>query len=243
MTTTNRTIAILGMHRSGTSALTGSLEQAGMYIGETNQQSEDNLKGNRESRAIMTLHDDLLARNGGAWDQPPVRNMKWNPVHRVLMRSIIQNFEAEPVWGFKDPRTLLAVNLWLKTIPTLELVGIFRHPFLVADSLIRRNGMSPDTALNLWIIYNRKLAWLAQNKGPFPLLEFSADPEDFNDQLQSLVTSLKLPTTPLNFFDANLRQQSIPHMPPSAIAKRSIAFYESLKEVRTEAISTQRAAA
>ncbi len=232
----NRTIAVLGMHRSGTSALTGSLEQAGLYIGETNQQSEDNLKGNRESHAIMTLHDDLLARNGGAWDQPPVRNLRWNPVHRALLASIIQNFETEPVWGFKDPRTLFASDIWLKTIPTLELVGIFRHPFLVADSLIRRNDMSPEEALDLWFIYNIKLAWLARNKGPFPMLEFSVDPDDFNDQLQSLIKSLKLPSTHLDFFDGSLRQQAIPKMPSCAIANRSLALYESLKELRTESI-------
>ena len=49
----NRTIAILGMHRSGTSALTGSLEQAGLYIGDTNHHADDNIRGNRDNDAAQ----------------------------------------------------------------------------------------------------------------------------------------------------------------------------------------------
>ncbi len=242
MTTTNRTIAILGMHRSGTSALTGSLEQAGLYIGETNHESGDNLKGNRESRSIMTLHDDLLARNGGAWDQPPVRRPRWNPVHRVLLKSIIQNFESQPIWGFKDPRTLLTSAMWFKFIPHLEIVGIFRHPFLVADSLMRRNDMSAAAALDLWCKYNSKLAWLAANKEPFPMVEFSIRPQDFNDQLQSLVQALQLPNTSLNFFDESLRQQTIPDMPKGTNTKRCLALFASLQEQQTKMASLRLAA-
>jgi len=76
----NRTVIVLGMHRSGTSALAGSLEAAGLCLGEINEYSEDNKKGNRESKSIMTLHNDLLERNGGSWDNP-VPNLKWDSIH------------------------------------------------------------------------------------------------------------------------------------------------------------------
>ena len=74
---------------------------------------------------IMTLHNDLLERHNGAWDKP-VRNMQWDPVHRALQTAIIRAFKDIPLWGFKDPRTLLTTDMWLKAIPELELVGIYR---------------------------------------------------------------------------------------------------------------------
>lgn len=231
MTQTNRIIAILGMHRSGTSALMGSLEQAGLHIGDTNEHAQDNLRGNRESLEIMALHDDLLARHGGSWDKP-VRNMRWDPVHRALQTSIIKQFKNEPVWGFKDPRTLLVTDMWLKAIPTLELVGIYRHPFLVADSLMRRNAMEAEQALDLWYRYNINLQWLIKNKAPFPVLEFSSDSEDFMSQLHKLIDQLKLNSTSVDFFDKNLRRQSIPDLPHTSMTQRCLALYDALSSHR-----------
>lgn len=233
MSATNRAIAVLGMHRSGTSALTGSLEQAGVYIGETSDPSADNVKGNRESVSILTLHDDLLQRNGGAWDRP-VRNMRWDPVHRALQTSIIQNFNSYDIWGFKDPRTLLTTNMWLKAIPSLEFVGIFRHPFLVADSLIKRDNKTTEDALDLWFIYNTNLLWLANNHERFPILEFSTGSAEFQRQLDKLVAILDLDKAGINFFSDKLRHSDIPELRPSPIANRCLQLYETLQQFRID---------
>ena len=45
----DRVVCVLGMHRSGTSCLAGSLEQQGLFLGETNTRGPFNLRGNRES--------------------------------------------------------------------------------------------------------------------------------------------------------------------------------------------------
>ena len=58
------------MHRSGTSCLTGSLEAAGLYLGNIQTWNPFNLKGNRENQEIVDLHDLILADNGGSWDSP-----------------------------------------------------------------------------------------------------------------------------------------------------------------------------
>jgi len=219
MPESNRTIAILGMHRSGTSALTGSLEQAGVYIGETSIPSSDNVKGNRESLSILALHEDLLQRNGGSWDKP-VRNMQWEPVHRALQTSIIQNFESHKIWGFKDPRTLLTTNVWLKSIPTLEFVGIFRHPFLVAESLVKRNHKTTDEALDLWFIYNTN--------------EFTNSSENFQLQLKTLLTTLELNSRTTDFFSDDMRNKKLPDIPGSQIANRCLKLYESLQQFKID---------
>ena len=226
--TGNRTVAILGMHRSGTSALAGSLEQAGLYLGATCHKSSDNFRGNRESTAIMILHNDLLARSGGSWDKP-VRKLTWEPVHRALLSTIIETYSDQPLWGFKDPRTLFTTNMWRKQLPALEMVGIFRHPYLVADSLIRRDGMSEEQALELWFIYNKNLQWLALNQGPLPIVEFSTDAEGFNFQLNQLIRILKLESRQVDFFDEKLRKQTIPELKQSKIANRCLNLYSALQ--------------
>ena len=70
-TCAQRPIVMLGMHRSGTSVLAGSLHEAGLALNDVVTQAPHNRKGNRESRAIMFMQEDLLKCNGGAWDDPP----------------------------------------------------------------------------------------------------------------------------------------------------------------------------
>ena len=125
--------------------------------------------------------------------------------------------------------------MWLKAIPTLELVGIYRHPFLVADSLMRRNKKTADEALDLWHTYNMNLKYWARTESLFPIIEFSSDPEYFNQQLNALITILKLDNKSVDFFEANLRKQNIPDLTPDIadpkLAHRCIGLYESLKDL------------
>ncbi|MFD2233067.1 hypothetical protein [Phaeospirillum tilakii] len=82
-----RTILILGMHRSGTSCLTGMLEQAGLPLGEVNTVSRHNRKGNRENNEVMRLNDAVLAASGGRWDQPPPA-LCWDDLHRAERETL-----------------------------------------------------------------------------------------------------------------------------------------------------------
>jgi hypothetical protein len=68
-----RAITVLGMHRSGTSALTGCWRAAGVHLGTVAERSRYNPKGNQESESIRRLHDALLERCGGSWFEPPPR--------------------------------------------------------------------------------------------------------------------------------------------------------------------------
>ena len=71
------------MHRSGTSLLTGTLQEAGLVLGDVVTAAPHNRKGNRESLPIRALHDDLMQRAGGDWDRPP-QQVSWQPVHTAL---------------------------------------------------------------------------------------------------------------------------------------------------------------
>ena len=62
-------LLVLGMHRSGTSALTGLLGEAGAALPKTQlPANKDNPKGYGESKVFMTFNEDVLGRIGSSWD-------------------------------------------------------------------------------------------------------------------------------------------------------------------------------
>lgn len=229
MTDSHSTVIVLGMHRSGTSALTGILEKAGLELGSVIEQAADNLKGSRESRTIMLLHDDILERNGGSWDKPP-ENPVWSPVHHAFRDTIIDTHSNHTLWGFKDPRTVLLAGPWCAALPSATLVGIFRHPFAVAQSLSNRNAMSYEKSLELWLHYNRRLLWYQRNQGPFPFLEFTNDEYQFTENVKKLVVALGLSTTGLEFFDKTLKQSCYPDLEHIEHARTALILYDKLQE-------------
>ena len=71
-------LVVLGMHRSGTSALTGVLERLGAGGPENKlPPNEFNVKGYGESRVFMRLHDRLLESAGSSWDDWSQFNPGW----------------------------------------------------------------------------------------------------------------------------------------------------------------------
>ena len=214
-------VIVLGMHRSGTSLITGSLEAAGLYLGEVNNAATYNRKGNKENESIRDLNDALLAETGAAWDVPPDGQVRWDRAHEERGRALIRPYlDAARPWGFKDPRTLWTVEGWLRLVPDARMVGVFRHPSLVVRSLTARSGtlaIEPDDALRLWCTYNVELIRLQGEHG-FPVLHFSAV-ETFRDDVVAPLTAFARGiglTGPVGcFFDRRLVHQAAPAPAPT----------------------------
>jgi hypothetical protein len=168
-----RVVAILGMHRSGTSFLTGTLQEAGLFLGECHTWNKHNEKGNRENQKFVDLHDAILEANGGAWDVPPARVI-WSDKHVATAKTLLADHAGESSFGFKDPRALLVLDGWKTLFPAIEFVGIYRHPNAVAKSLEKRSSKSRDESLKLWYAYNRVL-YQEYKKYRFPILNFDDD--------------------------------------------------------------------
>lgn len=205
-------VLILGMHRSGTSCLAGCLEEAGLYLGEVNTSAPHNAKGNRESRAIMELQDDLLRANSGNWDAPP-REVIWSAQYQARRDAIIAAYPTNHLWGFKDPRTLLTLSGWLEVLPSARFVGTFRHPLAVAASLQARNGIAIEKSLVLWEIYNRLLLDY-QHQWNFPMVSFDWTPERYQQRLTAIapVLGLNIPANGFSFFESALRKNQAPRI-------------------------------
>lgn len=201
----NGPVMVLGMHRSGTSFLTGSLQQAGLELGKHSAWNPHNLKGNRENQDIVAFHDQVLAARGGAWDRPPSAAIVWDAVEARQAQALIAEYKGVERWGFKDPRALLMVDAWLGLLPELRFVGIFRHPVAVARSLAARGAMPQQQSFALWAAYNRHLLAL-HRRTPFPLLCFDEDENVLHQKLDKILLEMGLqPLQDERFFSAELK--------------------------------------
>ena len=207
----SRVVTVLGMHRSGTSSLVGSLESAGLPLGEVRRDGGDsNEKGHREPGEVIRLHDDVLMNSHGAWFLPPP-SIEWSAEQQQRRAAFIAAHDGMPLWGWKEPRTLLLVAGWLEALPHLEFVGTFRHPLVVARSLKRRHGNdTPRMWLDVWLAYNQSLLQLVEDRD-FPLIDFDLPAAAYATRLRSIIEELRLPGAD-DFFDASLRtsQKQLP---------------------------------
>ncbi len=198
-------VLILGMHRSGTSFLAGSLQAAGLALDGASTWDKHNRKGNRERRDLMELQEAMLARRGHSWRAPPPGPVTWTGDEREAALALVAPAAASGrPWGFKDPRTLLLAEGWLDLFPAARMIGIFRHPSLVAASLKARSRTPREEAYALWAAYNRRLLAL-HDRAPFPLLSFDEPAEDLRARLDALLPALGLARPPEPFFDPELR--------------------------------------
>ncbi|MDD9984602.1 MAG: sulfotransferase [Gammaproteobacteria bacterium] len=214
-------VIVLGMHRSGTSLLTGSLEAAGLNLGNVNNAAKFNEKGNKENESIRDLNDALLAKADAAWNLPPEGQVRWDRADEGRGRVLIGSYlDAARPWGFKDPRTIWTVEGWLRLLPDACMVGVFRHPSLVVRSLTARSGtlaIEADEALRLWCAYNAELIRLERKYG-FPVLHFGAV-ETFRDDVVAPLTAfaraIGLTGALDRFFDRRLVHQAAPEPAPT----------------------------
>jgi hypothetical protein len=219
-------VMVVGMHRSGTSFLAGSLQLAGLELGRCSTWNRFNQRGNRENQEVVAFHDGLLARHGCAWHSPPPAAVPWNSAERKAASRIVASFRGVPAWGFKDPRATLFHEGWRALVPDLSFVGIFRHPSAVAESLRSREEMPAADALRIWAAYNRRLLALHEER-PFPLLCFDDDEATLHEQLDRVATTLGLrPVGPDRFFTGDLKH----HDPVAVSLPPAIAdLYDKLR--------------
>ncbi len=164
-------VLVLGMHRSGTSCLTGCLERCGLHLGKVRRTGRFNRKGYYELKSLQDLHDQILKLSKGSWDDPPPQ-VNVHPYHFQQLKKVAHEMSMYQPYGLKDPRMLLLVDTWKNlTSPDYRVVGTFRHPLAVAQSLARRNGISEENGISLWLHYNDILIQ-QHRENPFPIIEF-----------------------------------------------------------------------
>jgi hypothetical protein len=203
-------ILILGMHRSGTSCLSGILQKSGVELGEVHTQNPHNKKGNRENQKVVDLNEAVLNENFCTWDEPGVISV-WTEQQRQTRSLIIDEIkkDANLFFGFKDSRTVLSLPFWIEVLNPVY-IATFRHPLRVAQSLYDREHMPLLKGIELWYQYNLRIYKLI-SKNRSPLVNFDlndeAYPADVKIKIKQLGLKSSLVNEAITFFDSELRSQ------------------------------------
>jgi hypothetical protein len=157
-------LIITGMHRSGTSLTASLLQSAGLHIGDRLLgPGPGNSKGHFENMDFFEFHKAVLrlhAIHPDGWTFQ--KSIDVDPAYEELAKNLISRNARDPVWGWKDPRTVLFLNFWKKLLPQANFIMVYRSPWNVIDSLFRRGTdelfyHQPDLAPKMWQHYNQTI--------------------------------------------------------------------------------------
>ena len=159
-----RAVFVLGMHRSGTSALARVLNLMGVDLGiDSETGGKDNQRGFWENPELVTINEDILKSINSSWqDLHSLPNQWWlsetmAPFIRRIDQNIDRVFSKSTVWGLKDPRVCRLLPLWLPLLKQKNcqpsFICITRHPLEVMRSLKTRNQFSSWKGYLLWLKY------------------------------------------------------------------------------------------
>jgi GT2 family glycosyltransferase len=159
----HRAIVVLGMHRSGTSALTRLVNLMGAELSDhlMKGSADNNETGFWEHQDIVDLHQDVLACLDRSWDDPRAipdnlgTRADLAPLRQKLIGILKRDFVASPLWAVKDPRMCRLLPLWRDAFASVAAEPMFlillRNPMEVARSLERRDGFALGRGLLLWL--------------------------------------------------------------------------------------------
>ena len=162
-TENNRLIVVLGMHRSGTSAITRGLQVLGVDLGANLQPAMLNVneKGFFEDNDIVSLNVEMIASIHSDWhhlapiEMSQVEKLRNQGYHLRAVELLSQKAVSTAVFGFKDPRVAKLLPFWKEVFDLCQFnvnyVLALRHPLSVVKSLAKRDGMLAEQAYLLWL--------------------------------------------------------------------------------------------
>ena len=159
-----RLILVLGMHRSGTSAITRGLQAMGVSLGDRLlPPGGDNPTGYWEDRDVFQLNVDILDSIGATWDDlipitlDRVEALKSTDFLPRAIDLLQHKFLTAELVGIKEPRLTKLLPFWIHVFRACNLqtdyIIAIRHPLSVAKSLAVRNALPPDRSYLLWLTH------------------------------------------------------------------------------------------
>ncbi|MBT4101405.1 MAG: hypothetical protein HOE86_27370 [Gemmatimonadetes bacterium] len=241
-------VPILGMHRSGTSMFTRALQLVGLDLGEPLLGPQpDNPKGFWENefflgadlqilRAIQR-HDSGYGRRDDLLQIPGISSLieRTDQNLQAINDYIQSQFAQTPVWGWKDPRTVLLFPFWLSTLVELGIrcirpMIITRDPSSCVRSLVARPDLDPlaqalgmdkhSLALEMWVAYSHILLDIAiETDAYISLQEWFMDTTSARSEIERAADVCGAPNLEAGLDDAVewLDPGSVHHREPDAL--------------------------
>ncbi|BBY96207.1 hypothetical protein MGALJ_58760 [Mycobacterium gallinarum] len=209
---------IVGMPRSGTSALTRVLSLCGAALpARLHGAVSDNPLGRWEPRASLLLNDAILRRHRSAAFDPTFRlqaagalDVETNAASIAKIRAYLSSLPAAPVVVIKDLQISVLSDMWFEAARQagfdVAAVIAVRHPQEAIASFTARDGTTPELASALWL----KFTLLAERhtRGlPRVVVEYANLLEDWRREVKRISAALRidLETRDENAIEAFLR--------------------------------------
>ncbi len=223
-----KAVVVLGMHRSGTSALCGALGLLGVDFGRKLMPATSwNAKGHWEHQEIVELHDALLYAHGSRWDDDEPLPSGWPALEVTrdaesrLVAILDRDFRDSSIFGIKDPRMCRLLPLWRQVFELASVEPhyaiVVRHPWETAESLGNRDGIDDAKGCLMWL--NHVLEGENETRGSVrsfvTYTELVADPVGTLAKLrtQLALAELRLPSDVVpslrEFVDPSLRHHHV----------------------------------
>ncbi len=160
-------VLVLGMHRSGTSVLAGTLNILGVSFGDKLiAAGSDNVRGYFEHSDFLHLNRDFLVSFGldgdGRYGELPAEWMfdERTAVFKEKIKAIIEDqFSGAYIFGFKDPRISILLPAYLDVLKELgveiRVVVSVRNVAEVAASLAKRSEMAVHESVRAYAYFYR----------------------------------------------------------------------------------------
>ena len=193
-------LLITGMDRSGTSFLARALNLCGVYLGDPESLSSDEwrrLPGNRRGFWEHKKFVELVRKIDALNPEIPFgvsQNIIITEEIGHEIRSYTQKLLEHPslAAGIKVPGFVSYLASLLEYLPkNTKVVGIFRHPLEVAESLRTRHDFSYEKSLNLWKNRNQQLLSFLEKHDGF-LLNFDWPKERLLAEISLIANKLGL---------------------------------------------------
>lgn len=230
MEPSKRAVLVLGMHRSGTSALTRIINLMGFSAPKTLMAAtKANEAGFWESEVFMDLDERLLKAVGAKWSSRRriCEDMLAAARRRGLLdevrKALADEYRGAPKIVLKDPRISRLMPVYE---PVLREAGYhispiltLRNPLEVAASITKRDGFSTGKGLGIWLRYTLD-AERATRGAPRTVIGFCDLMADWRGTLDRAARQLQQPWPELSpaaerEIDATLRPDLLHHaLPP-----------------------------
>jgi hypothetical protein len=155
-------VIVLGMSRSGTSAVAEMFHRAGFHIGGTEElmaADYSNPRGYFENLRVFAENERILAESGGSWIDPPsaeallANGEQTSASLRELLEQMCLESPGNPI-AVKDPRIGVLLPVWKPAFQdVLHPLLVVRHPVEIAMSLSRRDATPIPVVIAAWEVH------------------------------------------------------------------------------------------
>jgi glycosyltransferase involved in cell wall biosynthesis len=220
-----RICVVLGMHRSGTSAVTRGVVALGAHPGDNLLPANKyNEKGYWEDADIYELNNRILDELYYNWND--VDTTKTNRFESFLslykqhffenaIKILNKRFSYSDTIVIKDPKINILLPFWKEVFnhftDDVRYMVVTRNPLEVAKSLNNRDSLPMSKGMKLWLYYNYRM--LQDLDRDFLTITFSRLLEDLDVELYRISQFLELPIKEesINIFKNDFIQKKLKH--------------------------------